>query len=236
MVYRKKMYRKRRNTTAKKSLVKKVNWLVRKEKMEVNNLKHYYFGTTLLSSTFNFANPFIGCINALAEGNAGVNDRNGSKCKWNTMSMNLNFFRTTLTAADTASYRVLIVREKTSLGSNVALAQLFNSATPNVIDVFNVNNRDKRRFHVYYDKTFLLGPNVTVQSGIVNPTNFNNGPPPQKIIRIRKKLRFLTDYSRGNAGTVADIDTNGLFLVIITNNSVSNTSVEMAMTSTFSDQ
>lgn len=236
MVYRKKSYRKKRTTTAKKSLVKKVNWLVRKEKMEVNNLKHYWFGTTLLSSTFNFANPFVGLINGLAEGNAGVNDRNGVKCKWNTMSMNLNFFRTTTTAAETHAYRVLIVREKTTLGSNIALAQLFNSATPNVIDVFNVNNRDKRRFHVYYDKTFYLGPSVTTQGGIVNPTHFNTGPSPVKVLRIRKKLRFLTDYSRGNTGGVSDIDTNGLFLIIMTNNAVSNTSVEMAMTATFADQ
>jgi len=238
MAYRRRrMYRRKsRRATGRKSLVKKVNWLVRKEKKEVNQSKSIYFQANTYSTTLTYSSPMVTFLNPLIKGTGHLGERIGDMAKFSYLTLNVNIHRTTLSAVEPRLYRVLVIKETSSLGSMLSLSGYFNSATPYVIDVKNVSNRDKRRYQTYYDRTFLVGPNANVTGGIANPVHLNSTGSPDISIRIRKKLSFTTSYARGNSGGISDVDTNGLFLVVITDNQVANTSVDLAMILTYNDQ
>lgn len=154
-------------------------------------------------------------MNAMPQGDNEVNFRQGDKAKFGYLNMNIEFFRTNTVARGPTFVRVLLIREKTSLGSDLALAQYFNATTPQIGDIRNIDTRDHNRFVTYYDKTFQLGGWIT---STVSTALYNQGASSKKHINIKKKLNFTTDYSRGTGGTISDIDTNGLFLVCITDN------------------
>lgn len=197
-------------------LAKQVKAISSKVKPQVNNYKWKSSpaGTIATASVTN-STPQILLLNGLGEGTDEVN-RIGDLCRM--LQLDLNFHvQNASTSATPAVVRILVVQEKTALGGGLQMASLFNSATPQPWDVRNVTTKDNSRYVVYHDETFILGPAV-VQAAGGTAAVYSGSTPMEQMFSIKKKLNFITDYSRGNAGTVADIDTNSLFFVTITDN------------------
>lgn len=215
----KKVSRKRSTKkTTTKGLVKKVNYLMKKEKEEVDNWKYVYYQTQVMTSNLSSTTPHIRLLNGLIRGNDEVNHRIGDKCKFHRLTMNLTIVNSAALAYPEQFVRVLIIREKTALGSAIGLSQYFNASFPEVYDLRNIDTRNDKRFVTYYDKMYRLGNRTTSTASTLH---INSGSP-QLSIRINKKMSFETNYARANTGAIDDIDTNSLYLVIITSNPTSN--------------
>lgn len=116
--------------------------------------------------------------------------------------------------------RIIVVREKTALGSLPSVSSMFNSSTPTVDLCYNNATREASRYIYYYDKVHAIyPPNTTNATGGVSG---NMSGPSTKLIRISLKKTFKTDYSRNVAGTVSDIDDNTLTLLAFTDNAVAS--------------
>lgn len=196
-------------------LAKQVRAITRKVKPMVNNYKWKSSPAgTVATTAVTSGAPFIQLLNGIAEG-ADETTRIGDLLRIVGLEMNIHFFNNNATILTPSAVRVLLVQEKTALGSAVAMAQLFNSATPSPWDVRNVTTRDNSRYIIHHDQTFSLGPSVVATANATPPINYSGAIPNELQLNIDKKLNFVTDYSRGNSGTITDIDTNSLYLVIL---------------------
>lgn len=157
-------------------------------------------------------------LNPLSQGTSESN-RVGDKARMRHLMLKVYFGSASALTTPT-SVQVLVVREKTTLGSALSPSQFFDSSTPSPTNwQRNVLTRDPDRFVTLYDSGFrVLGlsefSNATLNKDFSSPSIM------QCLCDI--PLDFVTDYSRGNAGTVADIDTNGLNMVVITSNTTAN--------------
>jgi len=206
----KRSYRRKSKSTVAK-LAKDVRTL---KKQNPENPKYGYVAWTSnnLSTSITGSTPVIESLADLPTGLNEVNNRVGDQCRWVDVDIPIHLRRTSSVADIPYNVRVLLVREYTTLGSNISLNQLFNSLTPSVYDVFNHETRDARRFQVLYDKTISIGPMVVSTTAT---QHFNPGPSSCVSLRIKRKLNIVTDYSRDVTGTVTDIEKNGFFLIVI---------------------
>lgn len=158
--------------------------------------------------------PFIKCINPLAEGTSELNNRIGDKVRFKSIDMRIEFNNISGTPVqnNVTAVRLMLVKESTALGSDVALAQLLGSATPNTFTPFNVSTRDHRRWSIVYDKVYTLAA-ISVA---------NCGDKARWDLHINPKIDFQTDYSRGTAGDITDIEKNSFSLILITDSSIAS--------------
>ncbi len=161
---------------------------------------------TFTSSPQNLLNtsPYSQLINGLSQGTS-KSTRGGARVHFKTLSMNLYLYNSVNTFSNDNAVRVIIVREKPALGATLSLQSLFGVSTPSTWSTYEQIVRDnKARFVVHHDEIVNLWSNVDFL---------------QRSLRIRIPLNFSTDYSRGNAGDYTDIDTNALWLLLITDKS-----------------
>lgn len=149
--------------------------------------------------------PLTYLMNGLVKGD-DINQRNGNSAYMKYITLNINLYTSNNAFHNGNSVRIMLVKEKPCLGTALSLTSLFGTTTPYPWTTFENIQRDwKKRFKIFYDRIFSV-----------------DGITWQRDIRIRKKLNFTSNYARGNAGTVADIDTNSLALLILTDNSTAN--------------
>lgn len=202
-----------------KPLATRLKALEHKVKPMVENWKYIYFASAGIGAA-TLAAPIIQVLNGVPTGLTETNQRVGDLCKFHYLNLNLTINRIGAAAAGSVTYRVILVREYTALGSAPTCANIFNSNTPPPNDVRNVVTRNGKRFQIFYDTGVrVLGAQI-VSTAVANV--FNNNHTSEVNISIKKRFHFTTDYSRGVAGTVADIDTNSLSLIILTDDSVAN--------------
>jgi hypothetical protein len=168
------------------------------------------FGT--LTNTITNTVPYTFCVNAVAQG-TGENARIGAKIRMKSFEANLICQSTATAQQDTVlTYRIYVVKESTTLGSNVAVAQMFLDTNPVPASMRDHTNRDASRYHVLYDSGIqTLG---CLQSALASPFA-NLATPCEKAHTIKFKCDILSDQSRANNGNVGDIDTNGVSFVIL---------------------
>jgi len=209
----------KRSSAISKTLATRVASLEKKVKAEVHNWKYIYTPTTTLTNDLRLANPFLNAMNVVPTGLTETNQRIGDRLKFHYMEGNFHFFRLSPNVLPPVTCRMLIVRETSALGSVISPAGLFNSASPDPVDTFNQTTRDHSRYHILWDEVFILGANV---SQAIGGAQGNPNPCSEKYIKVSIPLNFITDYSRGVAGTVADIETNTLNFVAITEGTTAN--------------
>lgn len=104
--------------------------------------------------------------------------------------------------------RVLVFWDRQANGATVSMSDVFDQSVVTE-EWFAPYNMDyQKRFKILYDKTFTVNPNyglATVQQGYKVP------------FRFKIPLGRETKYD-GNAGTVADIETNALYMYYISDN------------------
>ncbi len=164
------------------------------------NLDHFKNSYIDTAQTVTQSTPFTLLLNGLQNG-AARNQRIGQRATFGTLDMNIRLMTGTNSFSNAQSTRVMIVREKPCLGTALSLESLLDAAAPYTHYVYNYKDRDfTTRFFVIYDEVFSL-------DGV---------SPFAQTLRIKKSLNFTSNYARGDTGTVTDIDTNSLYLVVIT--------------------
>lgn len=120
-----------------------------------------------------------------------------------------------LQTGNNAIVRVMLISDKSPLGTAIkfsavtpATGYAFAGAASSAIlpyQMMNFNNTSlSEEFRIFYDKTF----NVTTTDVFGIP------------ITIKQKIDVEAEYKGGNAGTVADLSKNALYLVVFGSNSV----------------
>jgi len=160
---------------------------------------------------FDQAAPKIFTLNGLIKG-TNIDNRLGNVVRGRKLEIRLQVFANATMPYDTYA-RVLVVKEKTTLGSQVSLSQLLGSATPFSFSVRNYQTRDPDRYQIIKDVTKHVGVVSHLAAAATVP--LANAPHNQDFM-FTINLNTVVNHARGNAGTEADIDTNGYFLVVIT--------------------
>lgn len=163
----------------------------------LDHFKNLYIDTP---QTVTQTTPFTLLLNGLQNG-AARNQRIGQRATFGTLELNMRLLCGTSGFSNTQAVRVILVREKPCLGVTLSLESLLDAAAPYTHYVYNHKDRDfSSRFFVSYDETFSL----------------DGQSPFTRSLQIRKQLNFTSNYARGDTGLVTDIDTNALYLVVIT--------------------
>lgn len=106
--------------------------------------------------------------------------------------------------------RLIVFVDKQPNGAVPVVADLLNTAS--TASMLNLNNRD--RFRIIHDETFEFDPyyfsNTATQS-YVSATN------QIKPVKYFKKLNIRTIFNAGTAGTIADINSEALYMFWIGN-------------------
>lgn len=161
-----------------------VRWL----KSVVNVEKKY--NTVAASTTSSTTAAFV-LLNGIAPGDAGTS-RDGQSIKMS--SILLRYILSIHATPTTTFHRVILFVDSQANGVVPAIADILQ-ATTSVISPLVIGNAN--RF------TILRDINVTLsQSG-----------PAAATIKVFKKLDLHTKYNTGTAGTVADINTNSLYFL-----------------------
>lgn len=93
--------------------------------------------------------------------------------------------------------RILIVQDRQPNGTALAITDVL--VATNVYSQSNLDNR--LRFRILYDKWFPL--NASAEAGSAKSWEF------------KVPLNFVTQFNNGDAGTIADIQTNSLYAIVI---------------------
>lgn len=181
------------------------------------------------------AAPGLFLLNGVATGNTEIT-RVGRLTKNEWLNLDLSVYSTT--AYDGAlGIRIYVVVETTALGSALAPAQFFVDAA-----VFaswsqrDRTNRNASRYVVLWDSgSFPIGGLRDVTAAANTYATVSGTAPTEREFNIHIPLNFYTDYSRGVAGTIADIDTNSLYLLVVQDSANSWVAVNGAHTLCFSD-
>lgn len=182
------------------------------------NLEPKYNITEVSNTNLTNGTPVITLLNGMAQGDTNVT-RDGNRVRWNSLELRL-IIAAGVSLSEPHPVRLVLVRKKKPVGATISLTNLFGDATPDFLDSYNVASISfKDTYKVYWDKTFLIYPQIFDNSATGTTTESLAGGPSEICMTKRTKLGgFVTDYGLGTAGNVADIDTNGLFLVQFTDN------------------
>lgn len=140
--------------------------------------------------------------------------RQGTKICMKNIRFTLQCYSLAAATTNSASnVRVMLVLDKQANGATFVAGDLLENggvAGNNWCSPLSFVNR--HRFNIYYDKTFCVHP-ISNTRQAVGATSYDA---PGRILKIRKtwKEGKTVGYNTGNAGTIADITTNGLQLVV----------------------
>lgn len=133
-------------------------------------------------------------VNHLTKGD-DYNNRDGRQVRFKSLFLN---GRVIMHASAThTAVRMVVFIDKQPNGVVPTATDVLSTATTNLIDAFrNLNNR--KRFVILKDARYTLNTDY-----------------PEKQIKYYKKLDMKTIYDDGDAGTIADITTNALYVMWI---------------------
>lgn len=223
MAYKKKGTRK---TKAKgTSLTKKVRQIEKKLYREAPERKVL---SVLPSSLTGGSSTNINYLlmNGMIQG-TGEGQRVGEQANFNYLTISFN----PLSAATqfNVTMRVFIFIDKHPEGTQTGQNDLFYWATNIYPETqYNYQNRNFNRFKIIYDKTLTLGPSTGSINGTATSTVYNMARSNETTWTVKKKLNLKTYYSRGNAGTIADIDSGALYVGYFID-SATNTNAGLAL-------
>lgn len=134
-------------------------------------------------------------LNGIARGD-DINQRVGRRVRLASLQASIVNYVTPTTGID-QTHRCLIVYDKQSNGVAPAITDVLVSAS--TVAMPNLDNR--QRFVILYDK--LMHLNASAEPGSM------------VAFKISKRLPYGVQFNSGDAGTVADIQTGGLFFITI---------------------
>lgn len=136
-------------------------------------------------------------LNGIARGD-DINERDGRQVTAKQLELRLYRYVTSGTGIDQLT-RVLVVLDRQANAAAPAITDVLVSASPYALQ--NLDNR--KRFLILWDDLRHLNATAEADSACTN------------VKRI--SLKFQMQFNNGNAGTVADITTNALYLITVGN-------------------
>jgi hypothetical protein len=146
-------------------------------------------------------------LNPIIQGTTG-NNRSGREIKLDHLRLNMTF--TIAGQNDIDIVRYIVFLDKESRGTAPAVGDVVQNATFGIGAILSSHNFDNvpSRFKILADEIVILKPTVSVNS---TNTVWQNDIK-HRLLHI--PLKSLTHYyNASNAGTIADIDSNALYLV-----------------------
>jgi len=197
---------------------------------------HKYINSlgTAVSTTASITTPAVVLLNGVGTG-TNENTRIGRLCRHHWLDLDLDI-ENTGTVLGVDFFRLYIVVETTALGSALQPTQFFVDNT-NFLPTSQRDrtNRNASRYMVLYDSKAVglgAGPGA---SGFTAPS-WSGVHPIGRSFNLHLPLNFDTDYSRGVSGTISDIETNSLYLMVVSDNGNPIISVTGGFTTCFSDR
>lgn len=152
---------------------------------------------TRLNTTAN-----INCLNPLGQGTTD-GTRIGDKVSFKSLDIRMRTYCKIPT-----TIRLILFIDTKPRGSYPGVTDVLDSNDPQTGATGVLSHRNKvnlSRFIVLFDKWIAFNPPIT---GVIQEKQFH----------FYKRLNLGTDYSRGNANSYADIETNGVYMMGLSNN------------------
>ncbi len=156
--------------------------------------------------------PVVALLSGLAKGD-DIDNRDGRQVRWKSVEINLQIVMHT-TPINTL-VRILIVIDKQPNATLLTIAELLNQTT--IDSVKNLDNR--KRLVILRDDVVQLG------DGYLTST----------LWKYYKTLDMITVYDDSDAGTIADIETNALYLIMFSTEATNGPTVQRTMRMRFID-
>jgi len=134
-------------------------------------------------------------LNGIARGDE-INQRNGREVIMRSIQFQYTTRATTATGL-AQQHRIMLVYDRQTNATPLTAAQVLTSAS--TLAPRNLENR--KRFKILYDRTFAINPSTESDSEISR--------------RFYRRLRHPITFNGNNAGTVGDITTGSLYLVVV---------------------
>lgn len=163
-------------------------------------IKYIALSSSVLS--VDHSNPRVQLLNGMIQGNID-GQRIGEIIKMKKITLNYKLYTInnafTNTVTSSRSVRVMLVLEKNPKGITFSFGDLFGVLTPYTTTIYNYKGVDfKQRYEVLHDRVY----NVQTQQG-------------EYVYQIERKLNRNVDYSKGNTGTITDIESGALYFIVI---------------------
>ncbi len=165
------------------------------------------------SSTTVIDTGLVILLNATVVGD-DFDNRDGRQIRFKSVQYAINVIQHP-TAVSTIT-RIMIVLDKQPNGVLMVIADLLTSGG-NTLDFRNLNNR--KRFVIVSDV-------IVTQSDTANTTDYRS---------LYKQMDFKTVYDDSNAGSIADIETNALFMILLSSEAANGPTVQVETRCRFID-
>lgn len=177
-----------------------------KRLINVNKENKCTFSTqNTLTTLLNNGNQLLYLLNGLTQGDTD-NTRDGDIVTWSRLRMRFLIYGT-----GSSVYHVQVIRVKKPRGVAPTLTQMFGGTQPSPIDYpYYATQEFNQHYEIIYDKELPIHSNYSAQTM-------------HTLCEVDISPDIKTDYSLGNAGTIADIDANALYLVVRTDNGANTT-------------
>jgi len=189
--------RKRRGTrNSSKAIITKVKKMIAVQQEP----KFIVTANTEISDVLTASVPYIGLLNPLVQGTTD-NTRIGDRVRFTKLNLRLNLYGP---AGLNNHIRVFVFKSKDPHGVAPTITNLFNTATPSNISHANFVSLDwTHRYQLMASRDCALTSSYSTQRAA-------------HMCEINVSLgNAISDYSIGNAGTVADMDKNAYYLVLL---------------------
>lgn len=174
-----------------------------------------YVSSSVSSGSLVNSSPNVACMNVMSQGSDETN-RVGDIVKWKAMAFGVSFSANSALVIPILC-RFVIVQESTALGSLPGVSQIWNSSTPTVNEQRNIATRNAKRFRILFDSgPFAVHPYVGSAGALTS------GGPAIWARQVELPLNVVSDYSRGNSGSVSDIEGNTITAIAYTENTTAN--------------
>lgn len=206
------------------SIAKNVKTLKKDIELKVNSSRFDSYNGTTATTTLAINNPHVSLVNGLTKG-TGFNVRTGDTVKATSIRIKGTIYVTSVAnrAGIDSKVRIMLVDYKKPRGATMSLI-LNNTLSPGVSPLFTGTGTSPQiwqapdwglyshaweNFKILYDRVFNLRTHTTWYDG-TNPQSLN----PEITFNIVRKLGTVVDYTRGNAGTVADIESHAYYIIV----------------------
>jgi hypothetical protein len=178
----------------------------------------------LAASTFALSittTPNIILLNPIVQGTTG-NNRTGREVVLDSLRLSLIFDQNTTALSDDL-IRVMLVVDRECRSASMGSADLISSNSSSALQVNSSVDFDNfpRRFRLLHDKVYLL----PVRGENANTSNTLSRILVPLQIKLNQKVHY---YNASNAGTIGDIDSGALTLIVWSYNATSGTVSSMS--------
>lgn len=151
-------------------------------------------------------------LNPLSQGDT-VTTREADRVTFTSIQIKgrISISPTLLTSS--TNWRIIIFRDLQANGADPTLANLLDSTVITNVIYAPYNNNYTDRFRIISDKRGVINPNHLQTWTDTAGSNIGSSKGAMSIkYNLRWQLGFITNYGLGNAGTIADISKNSVYM------------------------